>query len=126
MTKTILLLAILLAAVWVLWEKGLFTVKYGAALLFVGRRGPKMEGAQMTRCSRTLSHIVRLTGEAPCTLTLRAELTTGDIRVELHSREKRPALILTRDHPTGAVEPGRYRMVTVLKGATGDYELTWN
>lgn len=119
------LLGIVLTSVFIfLYNMGYMVINAKSAVSYVG--SIKGNGATFTSCSGYIKRIVRFQEDKTYTFFLHAELTKGDISVELLDSAKQKIMCLTRSHPSAVmdvVKNKRYYLIVNFKSATGRYSL---
>ena len=120
-----LILAALMTSIFVfLYNRGYMVVKSLSAVTFIG--SPKGTGANFTSCSGYIKRIVRFKESGTLYYYLDAELSKGDIFVEILDSKKQSIAKLTREnnHASISVESKKkYYLVVNFKSATGCYSL---
>ena len=114
-------------ALFELYFAGLVPVSSKRAVMFSG----SMDGKRVSfaSCSGYIKRIVRFRSDGSCTMRLAAELTKGDMWVELSDSGGNLLAHLDgqgaeSSFPVRAGE--RYRLLVRFKGASGKYDLDWN
>ncbi len=119
------LLAIVLTSVFIfLYNMGYMVINNKSAVSYVGSM--KGTGATFTSCNGYIKRIVRFKEDKNITFFLHAELTKGDISVELLDSAKQKIMCLTRSDPSAVIDVAknkRYYLVVNFKSATGRYSL---
>ena len=120
-----LILAALMTSIFVfLYNRGYMVVKSLSAVTFIG--SPKGTGAKFTSCSGYFKRIVRFQESGTLSYYLDAELSKGDILVELLDSGKHSIMKLNREnnHASITVESKKkYYLVVNYISATGRYSL---
>ena len=97
------------------------------AVSFVGSlRGNK---AAFSSCNGYMKRIVRFKEDKSYSFVLEAELTKGEITVELLDSAKQPIMCLSSNNPRAALaleKNKRYYLVFRFSSATGKYTLSWD
>ena len=121
----IMLLGILLAGIFVLlYQQGYMALKSTSAVTFIG--SAKGNGAKFTSCNGSIKRIVRFKEDGICTYTLDAELTKGDLSVELLDSEKEKIMQLdcvNRSTSVAVEGKKKYYLIIRFRSATGRYTL---
>ena len=124
MIKTILILAAVAVVCWLLYDQGYLIMQSKSAVSFVGsQRG---NSARFTGCSGYIKRIVRFREEGRCTFALDAELSKGDLSVELLDGDKNQLMRLDCANPRADVtveQKKKYTLVIRFASATGSYTL---
>ncbi len=119
------LLAMFLAGLYVfLYSQGNMIVKSYSAAVFIG--SAKGTGARFTSCNGSLKRIVRFKEEGTHTFILDAQLSKGDISVELLNSAKERIMKLDCANNSASVTVERnkkYFFVVNFKTATGRYSI---
>ncbi len=124
MIKAVLLLAALAAIFLFLYDRGYMIVNSKSAAFFVG--SPRGTGARFTSCNGYTKRIVRFKTDATITFFLAADLTKGDLSVELLDAAKHPVMRLDRAAPRASItveQKKKYYLITKFRSATGRYSL---
>lgn len=120
-----ILLAILLASLFVfLYNQGYMVINSKSAVSFIG--STRGNSARFTSCSGYIKRIVRFKADGTYTFILDAELSKGDMSVELldSARHKIMQLDCANQSASIAVEKRKkYYLVINFKSATGRYAL---
>lgn len=120
-----LILAVLMAGIFVfLYNRGYMVAKSLSAVTFIG--SSKGAGANFTSCSGYIKRIIRFRESGTLYYYLDAELSKGDILVELLDSDKQSIMKLNREnnHASITVESKKkYYLVVNFKSATGRYSL---
>ena len=121
----IMLLGILLVGIFVLlYQQGYMALKFTSAVTFIG--SAKGNGAKFTSCNGSLKRIVRFKEDGICTYTLDAELTKGDLSVELLDAAKKKIMQLdciNRSASVAVEGKKKYYLIIRFRSATGRYTL---
>ena len=124
MWKSLILAALMTSIFVFLYNRGYMVVKSLSAVTFIG--SPKGTGANFTSCSGYIKRIVRFKESGTLHYYLDAELSKGDIFVEILDSKKQSIAKLTREnnHASISVESKKkYYLVVNFKSATGCYSL---
>ena len=120
-----LIVAVLMAGIFIfLYNRGYMVVKSLSAVTFIG--SSKGAGANFTSCSGYIKRIVRFRESGTLYYYLDAELSKGDILVELLDSGKHSIMKLNceNNHASITVESKKkYYLVVNFKSATGCYSL---
>ena len=114
--------------VYLLYRQGIAVSKCIAAVLFVFRPGPSSDRASLDSCTGWVRHVGRFRESRSYAFTLDDQLSAGNARVTVLSRDKSPLLQLDRQSPQGSVEldgKSRYYLRWEFQHATGRCELRW-
>ena len=119
------LLGIVLTSVFIfLYNMGYMVINSKSAVSYVG--STKGTGATFTSCNGYIKRIIRFQEDKTCTFLLHAELTKGDMSVELLDSAKHKIMCLTRSAPSAVIDVvknKKYYLVINFKSATGRYSL---
>ena len=124
MWKFVILAGLMAGIFLILYNSGYMIVKSLSAVTFVG--SPKGTGANFTSCSGYIKRIVRFKESGTLHYYLDAELSKGDIFVEILDSKKQSIAKLTREnnHASISVENRKkYYLVVNFISATGRYSL---
>lgn len=124
MVKAVLLFIILTGIFYFLYNMGYMVINSKSAVSYVGSM--KGTGATFTSCSGYIKRIVRFKEDKTYTFVLNAELTKGDMSVELLDSAKQKIMCLTQSDPYAVIDVvknKRYYLVVNFKSATGRYSL---
>ena len=120
-----LILAVLMAGIFVfLYNSGYMVVKSLSAVTFIG--SPKGTGASFSSCNGYMKRIVRFRESGTRDYYLDAELSKGDIFVELLDSDKQSIMKLNRENNQASItveSKKKYYFVVNFKSATGRYSL---
>lgn len=123
----LLLIPILAGVFYFLYINGCLVINAKSALSFIG--SPKGSSASFSACNGYIKRIVRFKADKIYTFTLNAELTKGDMTVELLDASKQVIMCLNRSNPRASIaveNKKRYYLVLHFKSATGKYFLNWD
>jgi len=124
MVKAVLLLILLVGLFVFLYDQGYMVIKSTSALMFVG--SAKGTSARFTSCNGSMKRVVRFESDGTYRYFLDAELSKGDIAVELLDPAKETVLHLDCASPSAAVtveKRKKYYLVIRFRSATGRYAL---
>ena len=124
MWKFVILAGLMAGIFLILYNSGYMIVKSLSAVTFIG--SPKGTGANFTSCSGYIKRIVRFKESGTLHYYLDAELSKGDIFVEILDSKKQSIAKLTREnnHASISVENRKkYYLVVNFISATGRYSL---
>lgn len=128
MAETVLLILILtgiFAGLFVfLYNQGYMVVKSTSAVAFVG--SAKGNSARFTSCSGYVKRIIRFKADGTYTFFLDAELSKGDMSVELFDSTKEKNMLLNCANQSASVsaeKKKKYYLVINFRSATGMYAL---
>ena len=124
MWKFTLLLLFLTGLFVFLYNQGYMIVKSYSAVTFIG--SARGTGARFTSCNGYLKRVIRFKEEGNHTFILDAELSKGDLSVELLDSAKQRIMKLDCVNNSGSVTVGRnkkYYLVVNFKSATGRYSI---
>ena len=122
MIKAILLLAALIAVFLILYDQGCMVINSKTAASYIG--SPRGTGAQFISCNGSIKRIVRFKAAGTYTFVLNAELSKGDMSLELQNSAREPIMHLDPAHPTATIAVERkkkYYLITKFKNATGSF-----
>ena len=108
-----------------LYNQGYMVLKSTSAVAFVG--SARGYGAKFTSCSGRMKRIIRFKADGTYTFLLDAELTKGDMSVELLDSGKQTIMLLNcvnRSASVSVEKKKKYYLVICFKSATGRYALT--
>ncbi len=124
MIKTVLLFVGIGVVCALLYNQGYLVLQSKSAVSFVGaKRGTS---ARFTGCSGYIKRIVRFKAEGTYTFVLDAELSKGDMSVELLDPAKHTLMRLDPANPSASVtveHKKKYVMILRFASATGRYTL---
>ncbi len=124
MWKFVLLLIFLAGLFVFLYNQGLMIIKSYSAVIFIG--SAKGTGARFSACNGYLKRIIRFKEEGKHTFTLDAELSKGDLSVELLDSSKKRIMKLDcmNNGASVSVEKNKkYYLVVNFISATGRYSI---
>lgn len=124
MVKAVLLLILFVGLFVFLYNQGYMVIKSTSALMFVG--SAKGTSARFTSCNGSMKRVVRFESDGTYRYFLDAELTKGDITVELldGAKEKIMQLDCARQSASVTVErKKKYYLIIRFQSATGRYAL---
>ena len=124
MWKFVILAGLMAGIFLILYNSGYMIVKSLSAVTFIG--SPKGTGANFTSCSGYIKRIVRFKESGTLHYYLDADLSKGDIFVEILDSQKQSIAKLTREnnHASISVENRKkYYLVVNFISATGRYSL---
>jgi len=125
MWKFVLLLFFLTVLFVFLYNQGYMIVKSYSAVTFIG--SARGTGARFTSCNGYLKRIIRFKEEGNRTFILDAELSKGDLSVELLDSAKQRIMKLDCVNNSASVTVERnkkYYLVVNFKSATGRYSIS--
>lgn len=120
--------AVLCAAMYILYRKGIAVTKNIRAVLFVFRPGRNADTVKLCACTGWARHVGRFQEGRTYRFTFDAQLTAGDAEVSLLDKNKRLLWKLNRQSPMcirnldGA---GRYELRWEFRNAAGMCRLWW-
>lgn len=124
MGKTVVMILIAAGVFYLLYSNGYMIINRKTALTYFGSR--KGTSANFTSCSGYIKRIVRFKADQKSTFRLNAELTKGDVSVELLDSSKTRIMYLDRTSPSAeiTVEKNRkYYLIINFQSASGRYSL---
>ena len=107
-----------------LYNQGYMVLKSISAVTFIG--ATKGNGAKFTSCSGVLKRIVRFKADGTYTFVLDAELSKGNMSVELMDAAKQSIMQLNGSNRSASVtveKQKKYYLIVNFKSATGRYAL---
>lgn len=124
MVKVVLLFSAITGAFLFLYNQGYLLVKSTSAVTFIGSmRG---NSARFTACNGNLKRIVRFKADSTYTYVLDADLSKGDMSVELLDATKQKIMQLNCANPSASVtveKKKKYYLIIRFSSATGRYTL---
>lgn len=102
MVKAVLLIIFLTGIFIFLYNMGYMVINSKSAVSYVGSM--KGNGATFTSCSGYIKRIVRFKEDKTYTFILDAELTKGDMSVELLDSAKQKIMCLNRFNPSAVID----------------------
>ena len=121
----LILLAATLVGIFVfLYNQGYMVLKSTSAVAFVGSR--KGNSARFTSCSGYMKRVIKFKADGILTFLLDAELSKGDMSVELLDPARQRILLLDRTNRRASVtveKKKKYYLVIHFMSATGRYAL---
>ena len=124
MWKFVILAGLMAGIFLIIYNSGYMIVKSLSAVTFIG--SPKGTGANFTSCSGYIKRIVRFKESGTLHYYLDADLSKGDIFVEILDSQKQSIAKLTREnnHASISVENRKkYYLVVNFISATGRYSI---
>lgn len=127
MTEVVLLIILiaLMSGVFIfLYNQGYMVAKSISAVTFIG--SAKGNGATFTSCNGYMKRVVKFKTDGTYTFVLDAELSKGDITVELLDSAKQKIMQLNcsnQSETITVVKKMKYYLVINFKSATGRYTL---
>lgn len=124
MGKFVILAIVLMSVFIFLYNMGYMVINSKSAVSYVG--STKGTGATFTSCNGYIKRIIRFKEEKTYTFILNAELSKGDMSVELLDAAKHKIMCLTRSDPSAVIDVvknKKYYLVVNFKSATGRYSL---
>lgn len=124
MWKFVILVGLAAGIFLLLYSSGYMVVKSLSAVTFIG--SSKGTGAQFTSCNGSIKRIVRFKESGTFQYYLDAELSKGDMFVEILDSSKQSIMKLTREnnHASISVEDKKkYYLVVNFLSATGRYSI---
>lgn len=120
----IILTAVMLGIFVFLYDQGYMIVKSTSAVVFIG--SARGNSARFTSCSGYIKRIVRFKDDGTYTFILDADLSKGDMSVELLDSAKQKIMQLNCANRSASVtvdKKKKYYLVFNFKSATGRYAL---
>ena len=124
MWKFVILAGLMACIFLFLYNSGYMVVKSLSAVTFIG--SPKGTGARFTSCNGSIKRIVRFRESGTLHYFLDAELSKGDMFVEILDSDKQSIMKLDREnnHASITVEcKKKYYLIAKFISATGQYSL---
>ena len=124
----LLFLAVMGAAIYLLYRQGFVMTKSIAAILFMLCPGKNGGRANLNSCSGWARYMVRFRESRVYEFTFDCQLSKGDVEVLLLDKDRRQLLRLNRYLTSGRAEidrTGRYYLRWEFKSATGKCALHW-
>lgn len=125
MFQSILILALMVAAFYLLYINGYMIINAKRATLFLGKERGKY--ARFASCSGYMKRVIRFRESREYVFSFETELEKGEVCVELWKGNKDKILSLTdRGTQTVRVESKeRYYLILRFVSATGSYHVDW-
>lgn len=125
MAKIIMVFVILAIIYYFLYINGYMILTSKRAMMFIGSKRGKE--ARFASCSGYIRRIVRFTESRQYEFTFEAELSKGNVSIELLDSSKKRVMFLKENRQgTVSVEDGkRYYLMIRFESATGSYSLDW-
>lgn len=121
----LVLLTIILVGIFVfLYNQGYMVINSKSAVSFIG--SARGNSAKFTSCSGCIKRIVRFKADGTYTFVLDADLSKGDLSVELLDSARQKILQLTCANRRASVtveKKKKYHLVVNFRSATGRYAL---
>lgn len=124
MVKAVLLITILVGVFVFLYNQGYLVINAKSAVSFIG--STRGNAARFTSCSGYIKRIVRFKADGIYSFTLDAQLSKGDMSVELLDSAKHKIMQLNcadRSASVAVERKKKYYLVIRFKSATGSYAL---
>lgn len=124
MVKAVLLIIILTGLFIFLYNQGYMVVKSTTAVAFIG--STKGNSARFTACNGNLKRIVRFKANGTYTYVLDADLSKGDISVELLDSAKQKIMQLNCANRRASItveKKKKYYLIIKFMSASGRYTL---
>ncbi len=129
LVKTLIILAVVSVAVYLLYTNGYITIQNKKALMFVGKHGfmDKRCSAKFSSCTGRIKKIIIIKENRQYSFNLNCTLEKGEVKITIRNPQKKDVLVLTPKTPDGTIdaEIGKYYMEIEIYKAYGSYELTW-
>ena len=120
----IILAAVMFCVFILLYSQGYMVSKSISAVVFIGSK--KGNSAKFTSCSGYLKRIIKFKADGTYTFVLDAELSKGDLSVELLDSTKQKIMQLNCSNRSGSItveKKKKYYLVINFRSATGRYAL---
>ena len=127
MAFAIIIFIIAVIAYFLLYTNGLMWMHRKRAMFYIGSL--KGNGASFSSCTGYTKRIIKFEDSRRYRLSMKTELTKGDVSVEILDSKKKLVIRLGSNSKSGSfhAEKGkRYYLVVRFKSATGKYELHWD
>lgn len=124
MVETVLLILILTGLFVFLYNQGYMVLKSTSAVTFIG--STRGNSARFTSCSGYMKRIIRFKADGTYTFLLDAELSKGDMSIELLDSAKQKIMLLNCANRSASItveKKKKYYLVIDFKSATGRYAL---
>lgn len=126
----IVLIAILAAAFFLLYDRGYLPVKSMSAFHFIGNMGAGTNRASAAFGSATgqIRRVLRFKESRPYEFTFKGKISRGTVAAYVLDNNQIPELELDSECPSGiihAVKGQRYYLVIRFQNADGEYTLSW-
>jgi hypothetical protein len=121
----IILTVVMLGAFVFLYSQGYMVFKSMRSATFVGSM--KGNSAKFSACSGYMKRVIKFKEDGICTFVLDAELSKGDMSVELIDSAKRKIMQLNCANPRATIsveKKEKYQLVIHFSSATGRYTIT--
>ena len=125
MGKAVFLILILSVVFYVLYQSGYLVISSKSAVSYIG--SARGNGAGFVSCSGSVKRIVRFRADGTYTYILDAELSKGNLTVEMLDSDGQRVLYLDRANPRASIAARRakkYCLIVRFLSATGKYTLT--
>lgn len=120
-----IILTVILVGIFVfLYNQGYMVLKSTSAVAFIG--STRGNSARFTACSGYMKRIIRFKADGTYTFLLDAELSKGDMSVELLDSTKQQIMLLNCTNRSASItveKKKKYYLVINFKSATGRYAL---
>lgn len=126
MAKIIVIFIILMILYYVLYINGYMILTSKRAMMFIGTQRGKE--ARFTVCTGYIRRVIKFEESREYEFTFNAELSKGNVSVELLDASKKRVLFL-KENRCGkvSVEAGkRYYLMIRFESSTGSYQLDWS
>lgn len=121
----LIILTIILVGIFIfLYNQGYMVFKSTSAVTFIGSM--KGNSARFTSCSGYMKRIIKFKTDGTYTFLLDAELSKGDMSVELLDSAKQKIMLLNCANQSASItvkKKKKYYLVINFKSATGRYSL---
>ena len=121
----IILVVVMLGIFMFLYNQGYMVFKSIRAVTFIGSM--KGNSAKFSACSGYMKRVIKFKEDGICTFVLDAELSKGDMSVELIDSAKRKIMQLNCANPRATIsveKKEKYQLVIHFSSATGRYTIT--
>lgn len=129
MIKYIILIAVFVAAYYLLYISGYLTLNMKSAIKFTGSiKGADRCSAKFTSCDGTMKRVIRFPSDKAYSFNLDSRLTKGALNVELLNADKETVMVLNENSHSAVVnvQAGkRYYLVFKFDNTSGEYKLNW-
>jgi len=124
MMKMVLLVLLMAVLFYGLYQSGYMFINSKSAVSYIGSQSGN--AARFTACNGSIKRILRFKADGSYRYSLNAELSAGDLSVELLDASRRRLLLLDRANPSGHIQAQKgkkYYLVVRFQSATGRYQL---
>lgn len=125
MLKSILILALMVAAFYILYINGYMIINAKKATLFLGKERGKY--ARFASCSGYMKRVIRFKESREYEFCFETELEKGEVSIELWDNKQEKVLFLTNQGSQTVMLESKKRYYLILRfvSATGSYRVDW-